>query len=254
MATEVCCSCHEPLLIDIEPDSDVEDSKAAAQVHSVPDDVELSCGCHYHWECFLDAYTITQCPNCARDISSLSSSGSQQVLVTLRNEGGVQEGYDILPAATEEAYLRAYPEERKGHAFLEFCREGDIDAIIHMIKDEGEDEDEEEQEQEQGGHSDVLRYRGTFEGIEGSGLHVAIRYQQQEVAWLLLALGSQLDWDKFPAVVLQAMQGLGLSKEDRNGEPDIRTLQDNDGRTPAALAKELGGVWADWLREGRFDP
>lgn len=199
-------------------------------------------------ECFLEAYTLTQCPNCAKDISTLSPSGSQQVLVTLRNEGGVQEGYDILPAATEEAYLRAYPEERKGHAFLEFCREGDVDAIIHMIKDEdaGEDEDD--------GQADILRYRGTFEGIEGSGIHVAIRYQQQEVAWLLLALGSQLEWDRFPAVVLQAMQDLGLSKEDRNGEPDIRTLQDSEGRTPAALAKEVGGVWQEWLREGRFNP
>ncbi|EXJ89589.1 hypothetical protein A1O3_02656 [Capronia epimyces CBS 606.96] len=251
MATEICSSCHEPLLIDFEPDSDIEDSKAVAQLQSVPDDVELSCGCHYHWECFLDAYTITQCPNCSKEISSLSPSQTQQVLVTLRNEGGVQEGYDILPAATEEAYLRAYPEERKGHAFLEFCREGDIDAIIHMIKDDDEDQEEDEQEDE---HTDLLRYRGTFEGIEGSGLHVAIRYQQQEVAWLLLALGSQLEWDKFPAAVLEAMPGMGLRKEERNGEPDIRTLEDSEGRTPAALALELGGVWGEWLREGRLSP
>lgn len=201
-------------------------------------------------ECFLEAYTITQCPNCSKDISSLSPSGSQQVLVTLRNEGGVQEGYDILPAATEEAYLRAYPEERKGHAFLEFCREGDIDAVINMVKDT----DEEEEDAEEDRSSDILRYRGTFEGIEGSGLHVAIRYQQQEVAWLLLALASQLDWNKFPSIVLQAMQGVGLRKEDRNGEPDIRTLEDSEGRTPAALAQELGGIWTEWMTEGRFIP
>jgi len=49
MADEICSSCQEPLLIEVEPDSDVEDSKAVAQVQSVPDDVELSCGCHYHW-------------------------------------------------------------------------------------------------------------------------------------------------------------------------------------------------------------
>lgn len=171
--------------------------------------------------------------------------------MTLRNEGGVQEGYDILPAATEEAYLRAYPEERKGHAFLEFCREGDIDAIIHMIKD---DEGGEQEDEEEAGHTDLLRYSGTFEGIEGSGLHVAIRYQQQEVAWLLLALGSQLPWDKFPDIVLQAMQGLGLSKEDRNGDPDIRTVLDSEGRSPAVLAQEVGGVWDEWLRAGRLNP
>jgi hypothetical protein len=198
-------------------------------------------------ECFLESYTITQCPNCDKDISSLSPSGSQQVLVTLRNEGGLQEKYDILPAATEEAYLRAYPEERKGHAYLEFCREGDIDAIIHMIEDSEDDGDEEDQET-----GDILRYRGTFEGIEGSGLHVAIRYNQQEVAWLLLALGSQLEWEKFPSIVLQAMHGLGLRKEDRNGEPDIRSLVDSEGRKPADLAQQLGGVWEEWLSEGRL--
>ncbi|ETI28160.1 hypothetical protein G647_00609 [Cladophialophora carrionii CBS 160.54] len=249
VAEQVCASCQEPLLIEIEPDSDGEETKAPAQTESVPDDVELTCGCHYHWECFLESYTITQCPNCDKDISSLSPSGSQQVLVTLRNEGGIQEKYDILPAATEEAYLRAYPEERKGHAYLEFCREGDIDAIIHMIKDSQDDDGEEYEET-----GDILRYRGTFEGIEGSGLHVAIRYNQQEVAWLLLALGSQLEWEKFPSIVLQAMQGLGLQKEDRNGEPDIRTLVDSEGRKPADLAQELKGVWEEWLLEGRLIP
>jgi hypothetical protein len=163
-------------------------------------------------------------------------------LVTLKNEGGLQKDYDILPAATEEAYLRAYPEERKGHAYLEFCREGDLDALVHMLKDEGEEDDEEEE-----GAIDLLRYQGTFEGIEGTGLHVAIRYQQQEVAWLLLALGSQLDWSNFPPVVLQAMQGIGLRKEDRQGDPDIRMLEDVEGRKPADLAKQLGGTWQEWL-------
>ncbi|KAH0843852.1 putative ring finger-like protein [Fonsecaea pedrosoi] len=204
--------------------------------------------CPMTWNCPVAAITI-ECPNCAKNISLLSSDGSQQVLVTLRNEGGVQERYDILPAATEEAYLRAYPEERKGHAYLEFCREGDIDAIIHMIKDSDEDD-----EQDDRNTGDILRYRGTFEGIEGSGLHVAIRYNQQEVAWLLLALGSQLDWAKFPSVVLQAMEGLGLRPEDRKGEPDIRTLIDSEGRTPAALARELKGVWTEWLKEDRLNP
>jgi hypothetical protein len=249
MAEPLCSSCNEPLFIEVEPDSDIEESssKAAAQVQKVPDDVEPSCGCHYHWECFLDAYNITQCPNCNKDISSLSKDNTQQVLVTLRNEGGTERAYDILPTATEETYLRAYPEERKGHAYLEFCREGDIDAIIHLIKDEDEDEEE-----EAGENIDILRYRGTFEGIEGSGLHVAIRYQQQEVAWLLLALGSELEWSKFPATIMQAMQGLGLHKEDRKGRPDIRTLEDSEGRTPAALAQEIGGPWTEWLGEGRL--
>lgn len=203
----------------------------------------------YDRECFLESSTITQCPNCAKDISSLSSTGQQQVLCTIRNEGGTQPNYDILPTATEEAYLRAYPEERRGHAFLEFCREGDIDAVLHLIKDESEDDAVDEEED-----VDILRYQGTFEGIEGSALHVAIRYQREEVAWLLLAIASNLDWSKFPPPVLQAMESLGLSKSDRKTSPDIRTLKDEKGRTPLVLAQEVGGQWAGWVADGRFTP
>ena len=248
MATDTCAACEEALLLTIEPDSDDEvyaNGKAQQGAESVPDDVELSCGCHFHWECFLDAYTITECPSCSKNISSMSSGGQQQVLCIVRNEGGVQTGYDILPTATEEAYLRAYPEERKAHAFLEFCREGDVDAIVHMIKDE---EDDAEQDEDQ---VDLLRYCGTFEGIEGSGLHVAIRYNRFEVAWLMLILGSSLEWSAFPPEVLKALDGI-LSKEDRRASPDIRSLKDGEGRTPAALARDVGGVWLGWLENNRL--
>lgn len=205
-----------------------------------------------HRECFLDAYTITQCPNCQKDISSLSESGQQQVLCVIRNEGGEQPDFDILPTATEEAYLRAYPEERRGHAFLDFCREGDVDAVIHLVNDNNDAEVD--ADDDDGEPVDILRYTGTFEGIEGSGLHVAVRYQQEEIAWLLLALASSLNWSKFPPAVLQAMESLGLSKSDRKGDPDIRTLQDDQGRTALELAQELGGVWSGWVTDGRFDP
>lgn len=247
MSTDICGVCEEPLLLTIDPDSEDESipGKTPDQHESVPDDVELSCGCHFHWECFLDAYTITECPNCGKNISSLSSIGQQQVLCTVRNEGGTQTDFDILPTATEEAYLRAYPEERKAHAFLEFCREGDVDAILHMIKND-EESDAEGEEQ-----VDLLRYCGTFEGIEGSGLHVAIRYNRIEVAWLMLVLGSSLEWSAFPPEVLKSMKGV-LSKEDRKAVPDIRTLQDADGRTPAALAQEVGGLWTEWLQNQRL--
>ena len=200
-------------------------------------------------ECFLEAYNVTECPNCSKDISSLSSNGQQEVLCTVRNEGGVQEDFDILPSATEEAYLRAYPEERIGHALLEFCREGDVDAIAHLIRD-AELNDAEANEEK----IDLLRYQGTFEGIEGSGLHVAIRYNQGKVAWLMLALGSSLDWAQFPPEVLQGMKELNLREEDRKAGIDLRSLQDGEGRTAAALAQELGGVWSEWCSSGRLLP
>lgn len=246
MASGICVSCREPLMVEVEPDSDFEDSKSAAQEYNVLDDVELNCGCHYHWECFMESYTITQCPNCSRNISSLSSTGQQQVLCVVRNEGGEQSNYDILPSATEEAYLRAYPEERRAHAFLEFCREGDIDAIVHLVKDEEADDAGEDE-------IDVLRYTGTFEGIEGSGLHVAVRYNQQEVAWLMLALASNLEWSAFPSPLLQAMEGFGLSQRDRKPGQDIRSVQDSEGRTSSVVAKEVGGVWNEWINTGRLE-
>jgi hypothetical protein len=201
-------------------------------------------------ECFLEAYTVTECPNCSKSLSSLNAKGEQQVLCTVRNEGGEQVDFNILPSATDEAYLRTYPEERKGHAYLDFCRMGDIDALVHLVKDASTEEDSEGSQ----GSLDILRYTGSFEGIEGSGLHVAIRNNQQEVAWLMLVLGSSLNWSEFPPVVLQAMESMGLSKEDRSAEPDIRTLKESEGKTAAAVANEAGGIWLDWSKSSRFDP
>jgi hypothetical protein len=143
--------------------------------------------------------------------------------------------------------LRTYPEERLGHAFLEFCREGDIDALVHLIKDAELNDAEEASDK-----VDVLRYQGTFEGIEGSGLHVAIRYNQEEVVWLMLVLGSSLDWSQFPPQVLQAMELLNLSKDDRKVGIDLRSLKDSEGRTAAALAQEMAGVWSSWCESGRL--
>ena len=44
----VCATCRNPLTIAInDDDEDGAGNGASSQV--VPDDVELSCGCHYHW-------------------------------------------------------------------------------------------------------------------------------------------------------------------------------------------------------------
>ena len=199
----------------------------------------------------MEAYPVTDCPHCSTPLSSLNAKGEHQDICTVRNEGGMQESFDILPSATDEAYLRTYPEERKGHAYLDFCRMGDIDALIHLIRSGSSEEDDSEAS---AGSLDILRYTGSFEGIEGSGLHVAIRSGQQEVAWLMLLLGSSLDWSEFPPLVMRAMESTGLSKDDRSSKPDIRALKDNEGKTAAAVAKEIGGVWIDWSNSSRLDP
>lgn len=56
MAT--CVSCHDPLVIEVEledEDEEIEmgDSSTAGASSSaretLPDDVHLNCGCHFHW-------------------------------------------------------------------------------------------------------------------------------------------------------------------------------------------------------------
>lgn len=56
MAT--CASCHDPLVVEVELEDEDEDmemgeSSVAGASRSgketVPDDVHLNCGCHFHW-------------------------------------------------------------------------------------------------------------------------------------------------------------------------------------------------------------
>lgn len=50
MDSETCVVCHDTVLVELESDSEVEGSgKDLRVLQSVLDDVEPSCGCHYHW-------------------------------------------------------------------------------------------------------------------------------------------------------------------------------------------------------------
>lgn len=130
-------------------------------------------------QCLLDAYSVSECPTCSQNLITTTSSREQQLLCNLKNEGGLQERLDILPILTEESYLKAYPEERRCRAFLEFCGEGDIQAIVDPLGDDEEDDNDEDVQR--GGRLDVLRYQDQF-GSLGTGLHVAIQNQKVEVA------------------------------------------------------------------------
>ena len=160
---------------------------------------------------------------------------------------------DILPILTEESYLKAYPEERKCRAFLEFCGEGDIEAIVDLLHNTEDDEDDDDEELENKREIDVLRYQDQL-GTQGTGLHVAIRNQSPEVAWLLLLLVSGLDLDHFPAEALQAAQSLGIERNTQTGKPDIRSLKDSEGRTAEDVAASVGGIWNEWAHRGRLRP
>lgn len=52
MASQTCVICDDPLILELGADSDSEnglDGSSQQTLESVPDDVELSCGCHFHW-------------------------------------------------------------------------------------------------------------------------------------------------------------------------------------------------------------
>ncbi|EME42173.1 hypothetical protein DOTSEDRAFT_133182 [Dothistroma septosporum NZE10] len=262
-----CAKCSKPLEVEIEQDDedyeqqdgeDVEMGSGGSSSQTVPDDVHLKCGDHFHWECLLEAYELDKCPTCARDITSAPAAGSSsaaasnpQILVNMNNEGGLQEQLDIFPLLQEEAYLRAYPEERKCRAFLEFCREGDHRAIAELLKTCSEDAEDDEQDGPARSADEVLRYQDSFGDMQ-SGLHAAAANGHREVAWLLLLLASNYPEKEFPALVYQEAASLGVMREEQDSKADIRSLRDGQGRTPEDVARQAGVVWNGWIGKGRL--
>ena len=150
----------------------------------------------------------------------------------------MQDALDILPLLAEESYLKAYPEERKCRAYLEFCRNGDLEAVVELLQDEG---------------TKVLRYQDPL-GSMHSGLHVAVINAQVEIAWLLLLLSSSLEMSQFPIEVLEVAQQLGIRRERQAEMFDIRSLKDSNGMMAEKHAENIGGVWSSWLQAGLLRP
>ncbi|KAL6712862.1 hypothetical protein ACLMJK_009574 [Lecanora helva] len=262
-----CVACEKPLTVFIEHDDDDDEDRdmgnsSAGTGYDVDDDVQLQCGCHFHWECLLEAYSVNDCPHCGKNAMTMSSSGKQNLLCNIKNEGGQQQGVNILPMVTEEAYLRAYPEERRCQAFLDFCGQGDIEVLVGVFQVDEEDDDKIDEEDgdddmqraEHVAGLDILRYQNHAAGSLSTGLHIAVRENRFEVAWLLLLLASTLTVSQFPSPVLQAAQGFNLQRDDQSGKIDIRSLKDSDGKTPEQRAIEMGGDWVEWVQSGRLRP
>ena len=170
----------------------------------------------------------------------------------MNNEGGMQSNLDIFPLLAEESYLRAHPEDRPCRAFLELCREGDVVAIVGLLKNCSEPEDEDDEARGPWKSADeVLRYQDPL-GEMQSALHAAISSSQREVAWLLLLLASELPELEFPALVYQEAGHLEIMRTDQSGKTDIRSLRDARGRTAEQIAAEMGGVWHGWVGNGRL--
>ncbi|KAK5682300.1 hypothetical protein LTS10_005426 [Elasticomyces elasticus] len=257
----LCAHCSKPLTISVQPDSDDEQEDAndgpmdVDSDETVPDDVHLPCGDHFHWECLLEAYEYTTCPKCNQSIvssppgSSSNAEPEERIIVNLNNEGGLQEQIDILPILKEESYLRAYPEERKSRAFLEFCAQGDhrgIAALLNSCDAQDDDDDEPTKTPDE-----ILRYQDPLNN-NSSGLHIACANGHREVAWLLLLLASEYPELEFPALVYQEAAALGVMRDEQTGKVDIRSLRDSNGRTAEDVAREVGVIWNGWVGVGRL--
>ncbi|KAI1331838.1 hypothetical protein F5Y16DRAFT_245016 [Xylariaceae sp. FL0255] len=252
-----CKVCEDPLVVEVE-DEEAEDT---GMQKTVLDDLELSCGCHFHWQCLLDQSSelaiSLKCPSCESLLAEnsagpsvtnafLPSTAGVSILTRYTNEGGVQEGFDILPSITEEAYLEANPEARPARAFHVMCSEGDVDGIVDLLRDA-------DQAGDMASPAQLIRYQDPLSNMK-SGLHLAIEQEKEEVVWLLLWLASPLHTGSFPGPLRDIANAMGLERPVRTDADDIRTLQDDQGRTAEAIAAANEASWSALLQGSVLRP
>ncbi|KAK2609350.1 hypothetical protein QQS21_002131 [Conoideocrella luteorostrata] len=252
----LCKACEEPLVIRLDDDADDASTEVAV---TVPDDLELRCGCHFHWECLMDeassvALTL-KCPSCESYLPTnepgpsstnhfRESSDSAAIFAQYSNEGGVQKDLNIMDSLTEEAYVQTHPEARPARAFHVMCSEGDIAGIIDLLHDashEGSDV------------GSIVRYQDPLAEMK-SGLHLSVENQQEEIVWTLLWLSSTVPTESFPELVRKTAEEVGLGRLNVDADGDIRGLRDYQGRTAETVAKQNPGVLSVLLDAGALTP
>ncbi|KAF5674319.1 ring finger [Fusarium heterosporum] len=238
----LCKACEETLVLRLE---NVDDEAGAsngagpstASDASVPDDLELPCGCHFHC-CNTYLPVNNEGPSVTNQF--LSTPQGTAILTRYTNEGGVQEGLDILPSITEEAYLETYPEARPARALHVMCAEGDVGGIVELLRDAGDEVED---------MASLVAYQDPLADMK-SGLHLAVENAQEESLWLLLWLCSTIPSPLFPENARAVAEAVGVGRLSVNNEKDIRGLRDSKGRTAADLAQQQQGQWESILQTG----
>ncbi|KAG5926526.1 hypothetical protein E4U42_003238 [Claviceps africana] len=252
----LCKACEEPLVIRVDDDAD---GGAPVEAETVPDDLELRCGCHFHWECLMEeassVATSLKCPSCdgylpanAAEASSTNqnrqSSGKASILARYSNEGGVQQDLEIMDSLTEETYLQNHPESRPARAFLVMCSKGDIAGAIDLLQDvSGEGHDV----------GSIVRYQDPLDDMR-SGLHLSVDSQQVAMVLTLLWLSSTMPAESFPDLFLRSVEEKGLGRLSVQSGEDIRCLRDCQGRTAEAIARQNPGPLTALLDAGALSP
>ncbi|KAB5539354.1 hypothetical protein GE09DRAFT_315811 [Coniochaeta sp. 2T2.1] len=256
-----CVACHDPLVMQVDPDSDNESdsghdhshfhshagasSSSSAQQQqreeTVPDDLQLPCGCHYHWPCALDlspqiAATLS-CLNCNTTLTSSPSTGIQALY---SSEGAESDPIDLLPIIIEEAHLQSHAEERPARALHTMVGEGDVEGIVEILKDADAPEE----------RAALLSYRDPLAGGR-TALHVAVENGRADAFWLLLWTASNLPTDNFSLEMRQTMGSIGLERGLVVGGEDLRFVKDGEGRTAGDYAA-ASGQWDEWINGGVF--
>ncbi|KAK2021162.1 hypothetical protein LX32DRAFT_646680 [Colletotrichum zoysiae] len=259
MAAAVCKACEDPLVIVLEPESDDEESHAVDDTQTVPDDLELPCGCHFHWQCLLDlsqdiAISLN-CPSCHKYLPSntqgpsvtnpfLHTPPGTAILTRYVNEGGLQDALDILPNITEEAYLASNPDARPARAYHLMCAEGDVQGVVDLLQDANEELAGDVVQLAQ-----LIRYRDPLAGGM-SALHLALDKEHDEIVWLLLWIASPLPTDLFPVSARQAAEALRIVRLTNDVAEDIRALRTDAGQTAEDVARTKPARWGALLDAG----
>ncbi len=265
---DTCKSCHDPLTLTLDPEDSGDEGSASASNpgETVPDDLVLPCGCHFHWQCLLDHASIVTstlcCPSCQTSVSSSTTSSSAasssssnpqphqptQILTHYTNEGGPQPSLDLYPTLLEESFLAAHPEARPARALHTLAAAGEVSDMVGLLTSLDEDSDAEDSEDALS-PAQLLVWRDPLNGGR-SALHVALEARQEEVVWLLLWLGSAARREDFPDAVVQVAVAMGLPRPD--GGEDVRFVRDEAGRTAGDVCLELGEPWTRLVEGGLF--
>ncbi|KJZ77419.1 hypothetical protein HIM_03143 [Hirsutella minnesotensis 3608] len=252
----LCKACDGPLVIDV---GDEEADGSTSPAETVPDDLELGCGCHYHWECLMEEASSValslKCPSCDSFLAVneagpsttnpfLKTASSTPILARYSNEGGTQEHLDILPSITEEAYIQSNPEARPARAMHVMCAEGDVEGVLELLQRVGEEVSD---------MGSFVRYQDPLGGMK-SALHVAVENKREEIVWLMLWLSSTIPSDTFPSPAKQVAESVGLGRLDVQADGDIRRLRDEQGRTAEDVARGNPEMWHILFEAGALAP
>ncbi|TQN72012.1 hypothetical protein CSHISOI_03525 [Colletotrichum shisoi] len=254
----VCKACEDPLVIVLEPESD-DEGYTAEDPQNVPDDLELPCGCHFHWQCLLDqsqeiAISLN-CPSCRKYLPSnaqgpsvtnpfLHTPPGTAILARYVNEGGLQDALDILPNITEEAYLAANPDARPARAYHLMCAEGDVQGVVDLLQDANE-----ELAGDVAQLGQLIRYQDPLAAGK-SALHLALEKEQEEAVWLLLWIASPVPTDVFPLSARQAAEALQIVRLTNDNADDIRALRTDAGQTAEDVARSNSARWGALVDAG----